>query len=72
MLYATFIDALLEFREAGGAMIFHGGPGLPCYEVKCADELDDDQDALKTTRHALSVGGMSKEQIDEELKDWQQ
>lgn len=71
MRYATFTEALLEFRQAGGVMIFHGGPGLPCWEVKDPDEFDDDQDPLETTRFALKVGGMDEEEINEELKDWQ-
>lgn len=71
--HKTFAAALADFRQNGGAMDYDAG--MWC--VWEADELaayllerGDKTSTKRATVKALAMGGMTRQQIAEELKDW--
>jgi len=83
MFYHLFKNALKDFRMNGGCMVFHPtfSHNKDAWEVLNVAEYIERyseagypataEEALKDTRYALIMGGLSSDKATEELKDWQ-
>jgi len=66
--YRDFKKALEDFRDCGEAMNYYAG----LWFVGTAQSIGEmtTSSAKHATEFALAIGGMSKEEIREELADW--
>ena len=75
-IHRNFADALTEWRQLGGAMLFHQASARDepsGWQVWLSlDDLEDviDRTAREATAEALRQGGMTEEQIKVEMADW--
>lgn len=69
--YRDFNEALESFRLSGGAMNYDGMTGV--WSVGEYQEIKEFSEATprEQTEYALAEGGLSDEQIDKELEDWE-
>jgi alkanesulfonate monooxygenase SsuD/methylene tetrahydromethanopterin reductase-like flavin-dependent oxidoreductase (luciferase family) len=72
--YTSFLKALLEFRNDGGAMFWTWveGLGKGCWVVGTYQEVAEQvaTDPKTATRDALLKGGMTYEQVEKMLEEW--
>lgn len=75
--YKNFDEALKDFRESGGAMIYYGpsSDGPACWEVtdimSAIEMVGPSHTPRYATELALTMGGMSEGEIQRELEGWQ-
>ena len=67
-IYTDFSEAFADWRMMGGILNHEATTGPQTWAVR--EWVDDDQDAREMTIEALRRGGLTKEQIDEEMKDF--
>ena len=74
--HKTFQAALDDWRESGGALNYvHAMPGETSGSWQVWQSLSGLEDAVEcspreATEEALRCGGMTEDQIAEEMKDW--